>query len=39
MSASAVDAMLKERKYAAGKLYTRIQKAEADGVLTKEMAA
>ena len=39
MSASVVDAMLKERKYAAGKLYTRIQKAEADGVLTKEMAA
>jgi len=39
MSASAVDAMLKKRQYMAGTLYTRIKKAEEDGVLTKEMAA
>jgi len=39
MSASAVDAMLKERGYRDGKLYGRIQKAETDGVLTKDMAA
>jgi hypothetical protein len=39
MSASAVDAMLKLRNYTNGKLYGRIQQAETDGVLTKEMAA
>jgi hypothetical protein len=38
MSASAVDAMLKERGYKEGNLYGRIQKAEAEGVLTKHMA-
>ncbi len=38
MSASAVDAMLKERGYKDGKLYSRIQKAEQDGVLTSHMA-
>jgi len=38
MSASAVDAMLKERGYRDGNLYGRIQKAEAEGVLTKHMA-
>jgi hypothetical protein len=39
MSASAVDAMLKERTYKDGSLYSRIQKAEEDGVLTEHMAA
>jgi hypothetical protein len=38
MSASAVDAMLKEREYTSGSLYSRIEKAERDGVLTKHMA-
>jgi hypothetical protein len=39
MSAAAVDAMLKERGYKDGNLYGRIQKAETEGVLTKDMAA
>jgi Domain of unknown function (DUF4145) len=38
MSASAVDAMLKERGYKDGSLYGRIQKAEREGVLTAHMA-
>ena len=39
MSASAVDSMLKSRGYKDGKLYSRIEKAETDGVLAPEMAA
>jgi hypothetical protein len=39
MSAAAVDAMLKERGYRDGNLYSRIEKAETDGVLTRDMAA
>ena len=39
LAASAVDAMLKERKYIAGSLYQRIEQASADHVLTSEMAA
>jgi hypothetical protein len=39
MSASAVDAMLKEKKYEQGSLYERIERAAQDGVITKEMAA
>lgn len=39
MAAAAVDAMLKERGYKDGKLHSRIQKAETEGVLTKDMAA
>ncbi|MDE2466766.1 MAG: DUF4145 domain-containing protein [Alphaproteobacteria bacterium] len=38
MSAAAVDAMLKERGYRDGSLYSRIQKAETECVLTKDMA-
>ncbi len=38
MSASAVDAMLKERGYREGSLYTRINAAEKAGVLTAHMA-
>lgn len=37
-SASAVDAMLKARGYKEGVLFSRIQKAEDEGVLTKDMA-
>ena len=37
-SASAVDAMLKARGYKSGTLYSRIVKAEEDGVLTKDMS-
>jgi len=39
LSASAVDAMLKLRGYATGSLYSRIEKAAEDNVLTKDMAA
>lgn len=39
MSASAVDALLKQRGYKEGDLNSRIKKAEDDGVLTKDMAA
>jgi hypothetical protein len=39
MSASAVDAMLKERGYKDGSLYSRLKKAEEQGLLTKDMAA
>jgi Domain of unknown function (DUF4145) len=38
MSASAVDAMLKERGSKDGSLYSRIESAEEAGVLTKHMA-
>lgn len=38
MCASATDAMLKERGYKDGTLYSRIGQAEKDGVLTKHMA-
>ncbi len=38
LAASAVDAMLKLRGYTDGTLYTRIEKAAKDGVLTTEMA-
>ncbi|MBX4972619.1 DUF4145 domain-containing protein [Rhizobium lentis] len=38
MAASAVDAMLKEKGYAAGSLYHRIDQALADNVLTQGMA-
>jgi hypothetical protein len=37
-AASAVDAMLKARGYKDGTLYSRIQQAENEGVLTKDMA-
>ena len=39
MSASAVDAMLKEKKYEQGSLYERIEKAAQEGVITQEMAS
>lgn len=38
MAASAVDAMLKEKGYATGSLYSRIDKALEDNVLTQGMA-
>lgn len=38
LSASSVDAMLKEKGYNSGKLYTRINKAVKDNLITKEMA-
>lgn len=38
MSASAVDAMLKARNYKDGSLYTRINQAQADHLLTEHMA-
>src|ERR1700729_4069532 len=38
-SASAVDAMLKARGYTSGTLFSRIVKAEEDGVLTRDMSA
>jgi DNA-directed RNA polymerase subunit RPC12/RpoP len=37
LCASAVDAMLKERLYKVGSLYSRIEKAIEDGLLTEEM--
>ena len=39
LAASAVDAMLKEKKYAQGVLYARIEKAAKDGLITPDMAA
>ena len=39
LAASSVDAMLKLKNYVQGSLYTRIEKAVADGLMTKEMAA
>jgi hypothetical protein len=38
LCASAVDAMLKEKGFTEGSLYTRINKAVTDGLLTSEMA-
>jgi len=38
LAASAVDAMLKEKGYSAGSLYSRIQSAVDDNLLTTEMA-
>lgn len=38
LTASAVDAMLKEKKYKSGSLYSRIDKAAKDGVITEGMA-
>jgi hypothetical protein len=39
LTASAVDAMLKEKGYKDGSLYSRIDKAAEDHIITKEMAA
>lgn len=39
LAASAVDAMLKHRKYAEGSLYSRIEKAVEEHLLTPEMAS
>jgi hypothetical protein len=38
LAASAVDSMLKARGYRDGSLYTRIEQAEADHLITPEMA-
>lgn len=38
LSASAVDAMLKEKNYVDGSLYKRIEKAVNDNLITQEMA-
>ncbi len=38
LAASAVDAMLKAKGYKVGKLYPRIKKAEADHIITADMA-
>lgn len=38
LAASAVDAMLKEKQYKEGSLYTRIDKAATDHVITADMA-
>lgn len=38
LCASSVDAMLKEKGYTTGSLYSRINKAEKDGLLTSDMA-
>lgn len=38
LAASAVDAMLKDKKYVEGSLYTRIEKAAADHLITEDMA-
>ena len=38
LSASAVDALLKEKGYTEGSLYSRIEKAVEDNLLTSEMA-
>ena len=39
LSASAVDALLKEKEYKEGSLYDRIEKAVQDNLLTSEMAS
>lgn len=39
LCASAVDAMLKNKQYTAGSLYSRIDKAAEDGVITSDMSA
>lgn len=38
LSASAIDAMLKSKKYLDGKLFSRINKAAKDNLITKDMA-
>lgn len=38
LAASSVDAMLKEKGYATGSLYARIEQAVADNLMTSEMA-
>jgi hypothetical protein len=38
LSASSVDAMLKEKGYTKGSLYTRVNKAVEDHLITSEMA-
>ena len=38
LSASSVDAMLKEKGYKEGSLYSRIDKAVSDGAITADMA-
>lgn len=38
LAGSSVDAMLKLKNYLQGSLYTRIEKAVTDGLMTKEMA-
>jgi hypothetical protein len=38
LAASAVDAMLKEKSYKEGALYTRIEQAAKDGLITPDMA-
>ena len=38
LSASAVDAMLKDKEYSDGSLYSRIEAAATDHVITNEMA-
>ena len=38
LAASAVDSMLKEKGYKEGSLYSRIDQAAAEGVITKDMA-
>jgi len=37
MSASSIDAMLKDHDLTEGSLYTRIEKAVVDGILTQKM--
>ena len=39
LAASSVDAMLKEKSYVSGSLYSRIEQAVDDNLLTSEMAA
>lgn len=39
LAASAVDAMLKLKKYVQGSLYSRIEQAVTDHVITQDMAA
>ena len=39
MSAAAVDAMLKEKGLKEGSLYSRIEQAATEGLITKDMAA
>jgi len=38
LAASAVDAMLKEKSYTEGNLYSRIDRAAKDHLITKDMA-
>lgn len=38
LAASSIDAMLKDKSYVEGSLFTRIKKAQADHVLTTDMA-